>query len=156
MVKLDDLPNSFEKMNHVQCFNHTMQLSVKALLELFVMATENSDDQDADSSDMPLFEDIEEGEEGEDKHDDDTEEVDEDNNDDDNDNDNDKEDPFDKLDPEAKAQLMEDTQAVRTTLNKVCINSIYLPFLPLKVLFPDSQAIICNCSLHHYRPSGKA
>ena len=151
MEKLDDLPNSFEKMNRVRCFNHTMQLSVKALLRPFVVATENSDDQDADSSDMPPSEDIEEHEQ-----DDDTEEVDEDeNNNDDNDDDDDDDDdndPFDRLDPEAKAQLMEDMQAVRTTLNKVRINGIYLPLL-LRVSFSDPQAIVCCCSLYHYCPA---
>jgi hypothetical protein len=100
---------------------------------------------------MPPSEDIEEHEQ-----DDDTEEVDEDennndNNDDDDDDDDDN-DPFDRLDPEAKAQLMEDTQAVRTTLNKVRINSIYLPLL-LRVSFSNLQAIICCCSLYHYCPA---
>ena len=32
---LDGLPNSFEAVNHVRCFNHTMQLSVKALMKPF-------------------------------------------------------------------------------------------------------------------------
>ena len=109
------------------------------------MATENSDDQDADSSDMPPSEDIEEHEQ-----DDDTEEVDEDENN--NDNDDDDNDPFDRLDPEAKAQLMKDMQAVRTTLNKVRINGIYLPLL-LRVSFSDPQAIVCCCSLYHYCPA---
>jgi hypothetical protein len=33
--KLADLPNSFEATDHVQCFNHTMQLSAKTLLRPF-------------------------------------------------------------------------------------------------------------------------
>jgi hypothetical protein len=32
MTKLAALPNSFEEENRVRCFNHTMQLSAKALL----------------------------------------------------------------------------------------------------------------------------
>ena len=35
MMKLDELDNSFNKENHVRCFNHTMQLSAKALLKPF-------------------------------------------------------------------------------------------------------------------------
>ena len=34
-MKLDELDNSFNKENHVHCFNHTMQLSAKALLKPF-------------------------------------------------------------------------------------------------------------------------
>jgi hypothetical protein len=88
---------------------------------------------------MPLLEDIEDEEQ-----DDDAEEVNDDNDDDD------KEDPFDKLDPEAKAQLMENTQAVCTTSNKVCIDGIHLPS-SLIVLFTDLQAIVCYHSLHHHQ-----
>jgi hypothetical protein len=32
---LAEMPNSFELKNHVHCFNHTLQLSVKTLLCLF-------------------------------------------------------------------------------------------------------------------------
>ena len=35
MMKLDKLDNSFNKENHVCCFNHMMQLSAKALLKPF-------------------------------------------------------------------------------------------------------------------------
>ena len=34
-TKLDQLDNTFEEENWVQCFNHTLQLSVKALLKPF-------------------------------------------------------------------------------------------------------------------------
>jgi hypothetical protein len=49
--KLDGLPNSFEKMNRVRCFNHMMQLSVKSSsqavhLTMDIMTTVDSDDQD--------------------------------------------------------------------------------------------------------------
>ena len=37
-TKLTTLDNSFEEANHVQCFNHTLQLSTKALLTSFNMA----------------------------------------------------------------------------------------------------------------------
>ena len=34
-MKLDELDNSFNKENRIRCFNHTMQLSAKALLKPF-------------------------------------------------------------------------------------------------------------------------
>ena len=37
-TKLTTLDNSFEEANYVQCFNHTLQLSTKALLTPFNMA----------------------------------------------------------------------------------------------------------------------
>ena len=37
-AKLTTLDNSFEEANHVQCFNHTLQLSAEALLTPFNMA----------------------------------------------------------------------------------------------------------------------
>ena len=37
-AKLTTLDNSFEEANHVQCFNHTLHLSAKALLAPFNMA----------------------------------------------------------------------------------------------------------------------
>jgi hypothetical protein len=77
--KLDDLSNSFEKMNCIRCFNHTMQLSAKALLKPFVTATNISGDQDSDGDDsnMPPLE--------EDEEDNDEEEGDKEENDDDDD-----------------------------------------------------------------------
>src|SRR5271154_2741054 len=32
---LDDMPNAFDEVHRVRCFNHTLQLSAKALLKPF-------------------------------------------------------------------------------------------------------------------------
>ena len=46
MTKLAALDNSFEEANHVQCFNHTLQLSAKALLAPFNTAISQAAVQD--------------------------------------------------------------------------------------------------------------
>jgi len=46
MTKLTVLDNSFEKDNHVRCFNHTMQLSAKTLLAPFNTAISQKATQD--------------------------------------------------------------------------------------------------------------
>jgi len=106
---LDKLPNSFDAANRVRCFNHTIQLSVKALLKPFSASPKDNNESNNDDEDL---------EEGPEIHYEDPED------DRSNDNDNDEqeeEDPLDELDEEAREQLLEDTVAVRTTLNKVCI-----------------------------------
>ena len=45
-IKLNALPNSFEKENCVRCFNHTLQLSAKALLAPFNPAISQKATQD--------------------------------------------------------------------------------------------------------------
>jgi hypothetical protein len=59
--KLDQLDNTFNKKNRVRCFNHTLQLSVKALLKPFNIGLskkatddDNNVTQD-DNSDPVLF-----------------------------------------------------------------------------------------------------
>ncbi|KAG1831392.1 hypothetical protein EV424DRAFT_1534481 [Suillus variegatus] len=59
-MKLTSLDNSFESVNCIQCFNHTLQLSAKALLKPFnsesLSASEADDDVDvADSDELPLI-----------------------------------------------------------------------------------------------------
>ena len=50
---LADMPNSFKLENHVHCFNHTLQLSVKTLLHPFNVGLgkgmEDGDGTDADN-----------------------------------------------------------------------------------------------------------
>ena len=43
---LHALPNSFDQVNRVRCFNHTIQLSAKKLLEPFTSATDANDPED--------------------------------------------------------------------------------------------------------------
>ena len=72
-TKLDQLDNTFEKENRVRCFNHTLQLSAKALLKPFntAFSRATTDDdvalQDVDDDELALYEDDEErGDEEED------------------------------------------------------------------------------------------
>jgi hypothetical protein len=80
--KLDQLPNSFNIINGVCCFNHTMQLSAKALLKPFnCISSLQNDDADMyneHDDNMPALQTIDEKEEvdsdGEDDNDDEEEE----------------------------------------------------------------------------------
>jgi hypothetical protein len=126
---LNALPNSFNQFNRVRCFNHTMQLSAKALLKPFSgPAVTDDDDLDVnaastdDDDDLPALEDLE---------DDSGDENDDDNDEGGNDEGNDKEeeeDALEILDAEEREALLENTAVVRTTLDKV---SQYLSFLVL-------------------------
>jgi hypothetical protein len=123
--KLDQLDNSFNEENRARCFNHTIQLSAKALLKPFntalsQKATDNDDDV-AEDDDPGLLEDDEqdEGEEGE-------EEV----NDDDVEDDN--IDELDVLDDDEREEVLAETAAVRTTVSKV--NSRNRRCLPSTIL----------------------
>lgn len=120
--KLDALPNSFESVNRVRCFNHTMQLSAKALLKPFSSVASadkddpsNDNDSDVDEDDgMPMLQAIDE--EDEDSYDSEDDEDDED----------EEEDPLDALDEEERKHLMQNTTAVRNTLNKVYFIRSYI------------------------------
>ena len=84
---LDKLPNTFEEVNRVWCFNHTIQLSVKGLLKPFYSAGSiETDDPGVD--------------------DDDEEEE---------------EDSIGALDDNEREELINNTEAVCTMLNKVCL-----------------------------------
>jgi hypothetical protein len=41
---IHELPNSFDQVNRVHCFNHTLHLSAKALLKAFSSTTNDSND----------------------------------------------------------------------------------------------------------------
>ena len=119
VAALAGMPNSFELDNHVCCFNHTLQLSAKALLRPFNAGlgdgTEDSTDNKVD--DLLNMED-----------DDDDDDDDDDSNGNDNDNlpdvlkDNidDGIDELDNLDLDAHEELLADTAALRQTVSKVC------------------------------------
>ena len=115
---LHTLPNSFNQFNRVRCFNHTMQLSAKALLKPFSgPAVTDDDDLDVntassdDDDDLPALEDLE----------DDNGDESDDNNEggDDEGNDEEEEDVLEILDAEEREALLENTAVVRTTLDKV-------------------------------------
>jgi len=103
--------NSFESINHVWCYNHTMQLSVKALLKPFNTVTCGSQDNNGgDDSDMPDLAPFDE--DGGDKGDDTPK-------DDDDDGDDNNNDPLATLDNEEREQLMENMDVVHITLNQI-------------------------------------
>ena len=113
-IKLDALPNSFEKENCVWCFNHTLQLSAKALLAPFNPAISQKATQD---DEMP-----EEGDDNQLLPEDDTEEDDQDDfeegakkNDDEDDDINE----LDELSENEWVQVLENTVEVRETVTKV-------------------------------------
>ena len=123
MEFLDGHPNSFDSANRVWCFNHTLQLSVKALLKAFGAPPKDTDDNgnnDKDNEGGLEFlsledckDDIKDEDEDEDDADDEGPRVDCEDGDE-------EEDLFDALDEEEHKKLEEDTLAVRSTLNKVC------------------------------------
>ncbi|KAG6806924.1 hypothetical protein H0H92_009553 [Tricholoma furcatifolium] len=115
--ELDALLNSFNAISHVRCFNHTLQLAVKALLRPFSCNTDD-DDEDEEVSDMPGLESIEEED---DEAADDDEGV--TNEDDDN-----TEDPFADLTAEEQATLLEATKDAHTILSKAS-RHLFLAFL---------------------------
>jgi hypothetical protein len=113
-AELDKKKNSFNLANHVRCFNHTVQLSAKALLRPFttcVSSTTVADDE------APLLEDVEDDDDG-----DVVDMDDEDDNDpsiaadDDVDDDIDE---FEGLSEEEQANFLEETAAVKQTITKV-------------------------------------
>ena len=113
------LPNSFEELNRVRCFNHTIQLSAKALLKPFSSAglteTDNKTENDDDS--MPELQAM-----------DDKDDKEDDPNVDDKDNEE-EEDLLAELDDDKREELINNTEAVHTMLNKVRLNvsTISLP-----------------------------
>jgi hypothetical protein len=115
---LDGLPNSFEAVNRVRCFNHTMQLSAKALMKPFDTPI-SPDDSDVDE---PTDIDDALSVEGDDKEGD-GEDIDfgSVSSDDQDERENGaSDDPLEGLDADAQQQLLDDTAAVRTMLDKVC------------------------------------
>ena len=117
ITKLDKLDNTFDKENQVWCFNHTLQLSAKALLKPFNVglsgnATDDDDKVAQDNDDNPvIFED------DRDKGDDEDEEELADDVDDKDDN----IDELGELSKDEQNQVLEETVVVRETITKVSI-----------------------------------
>ncbi|KAL6298789.1 hypothetical protein BKA93DRAFT_743456 [Sparassis latifolia] len=146
--KLDELPNSFEEANRVQCFNHTLNLMVKSILKLFNHKTkdqgassEPSDENDDDELPDLLSDSDDSDDDGDDEGEswdlsnlDDPEEVDE----------------LEELDVAEKSILLADTAAVRSTLVKVsaCLRCIRLCVYPVL----DSSGVSLM-QLYTLRPS---
>ena len=69
---LTGFPNAFEEPNRVRCFNHTLQLSAKALLKPFYSARllDTNDDIDSDNGILVLQAADDKEEENEDENED--------------------------------------------------------------------------------------
>ena len=106
------LENSFDKSNHVRCFNHTIQLSGKALIAPFNAGMSKADSSPENGHDnvdnMPS---LEEFDYSDDTDDDDSklnlfeDQV--------------EEDDAENLSEEEHSSLLDDTSAVRETVSKV-------------------------------------
>lgn len=104
---LHNLPNSFDEVNRVRCFNHTMQLSARSLLKPFSTTMDGADvdiDNDGDGS-------LPELEGSSDEENDDA--------DDDGDDRDEEDDALEALSAEEREYLLENTAVVRVTLDKV-------------------------------------
>lgn len=112
---LDDLPNSFEHVNRVRCFNHTMQISARGLLEPLTTAKPANEGIDVDDNDMA----------GVNNPDDTIASDDEDENADGVDEIDDDADLMDGLDEDEKEDLIESTKEAAEALQKVCSPAKY-------------------------------
>jgi len=108
-TKLNQLDNTFDKDNWVWCFNHTLQLSAKALLKPFNIGpsgktTDNDDEitQDDDGN-LATFEDDDEDDKGK---------EDEEEQEDDKDNEDDNIDELEVLSEDEQQWVLEETAAV--------------------------------------------
>jgi hypothetical protein len=118
---LDDMPNAFEEVNRVRCFNHTLQLSAKALLKPFNASTSSNPTEGESSNGIGDGDDIYLDEL---KDDDTTSTGDEPGLRDEDDEDD--EDDDDELDEDQRAELMKETANVRAIVSKVCLVSLAL------------------------------
>jgi hypothetical protein len=113
-AKLAALDNSFEKDNHVRCFNHTMQLSAKTLLAPFNTAISQKATQDdempEEEDDQPTPDEDEDDEDDEDDEEDDAQRA---------DDEDDGIDELGELSESERAGILESTAAVRETVTKV-------------------------------------
>jgi len=102
-TKLDQLDDTFDEDNQVQCFNHTLQLSAKALLKPFNigLSGKTTDDDDEITQDNDILATFKDDEEGKEDEEDEEEQA---------DNEDNKNDNIDEL---------EETVAVRNAVTKV-------------------------------------
>lgn len=111
VAALYELENSFDAANHIRCFNHTIQLSGKALIKPFNVGMGKADSGLENGDDnMPNLEDF--------NHNDDA--------DDDadlgvlsDDGDEEEDDFGEMLSEEERLHILDDTSAVRETVSKV-------------------------------------
>jgi len=124
-IVLAKLPNMFEEINHVCCFNHTLQLSAKTLLKPFNVALADGRNNHAED-DVPDLEEVDNEESAEDGS------KDNDDGDDDCDDDSDPDsaldfggaddgvNELDMLPSDEREDTFEQMSDVRDTVTKVC------------------------------------
>ena len=119
--------NSFNSQNGVRCFNHTLQLSAKALLRPFSVKIDddqdNEDDVDADEPEAEDPDDLSYLNANTDNDDEDNEALDIGGEEDEEEVDDDGIDELDDLGPYTRSALLNETQEVRHALSKVCITN---------------------------------
>jgi hypothetical protein len=148
-TKLAALDNSFEEVNRVRCFNHTLQLSAKELIKPFNAGMGGARTV-VDDGDMPVLEDPD-GVEDEDDDDtdeggdgDDVQEMDPDA--------DDADDGIDELDTMGEAEqeeLMRDTAAVHEAVTKVRSRALIL-ILRLTQACQGPPARLRHYPFHHH------
>ena len=105
---LTEMANSFEEVNHVRCFNHTLQLSAKALMLPFNPALGKAPDIDFNGGQDDLSIEDEDSEGGNNDGEEDVYDVDDDDIDE-----------LDELDSCSREELIEDVAVIRTTISKL-------------------------------------
>ncbi|HEX4019504.1 MAG TPA: hypothetical protein VHX63_00025 [Acidobacteriaceae bacterium] len=111
VAALYELENSFDAANHVRCFNHTIQLSGKALIKPF-NAGMGKADSGVNHDDEPSLESFDHNDDI--RHDADARLFEDGDEEDDGDGES------ETLSEEELSALMDDTSAVRETVSKVC------------------------------------
>ena len=111
-TKLDQRDNTFEEENRVQCFNHTLQLSAKALLKPFNIglsgkATDDNNELTQDDDNDPAM--VGDGGDKEDEEEQASEDNDED----------DKIDELEELNEDEWNRVLQETAVVHETVTKV-------------------------------------
>jgi hypothetical protein len=117
-TKLSALDNSFDEANRVRCFNHTLQLSAKALLQPFHTALSGkvtADESPEEDNDELLIQEADEEEEEVDEDEEDKDDVD------------DGIDELQELDENERVQVLESTAVVRETVSKVGCCRVHAP-----------------------------
>jgi len=118
---LAGMANSYNEVNRVRCFNHTLQLSAKALLRPFNTALGKAADGDEGLEDADaIFDDDDESDDDETEEGDGLPDI------PDEDDSDDEVDELEELDEETREQLIVDTETVRQTVSKVFVPAILM------------------------------
>jgi hypothetical protein len=146
VAELQKKNNLFDASNHVRCFNHTIQLSCKALLKPFTSCITSSTTDDDNMLDLEAIEDNNE-DESEDKGEELACNMDDDMDDDINE--------LDALSGEEQAAFVEATMAVKEAVTKVRT----LPFMHMLLPYmapSDSKTVFCNHLLDYNHTASMA